>query len=247
MRLGVPAYVFPGQKPLVTLQNLAPAPAIVILNPGNGDAPFSAPWQAQAGRLMARGVKVLGYVHTDDGTRPVQDVEASIDNYLKPASGTFSVSGIFLDEMSTSCSAEPYYASLYRYIRDVHPGALVAANPGTPVNICFLRAGSTVANTFVTFEHDASTYLSGYQGNIVQQNGAFAAGTQYPATRFWHLAYGASAAQMSKIVSLGAARHAGYIYVTNASLPNPWDSVASYISSEARAVATLSPRLSGDS
>lgn len=247
LKLGVPAYVFPGQPPLVTLQTMNPAPGIVILNPDNGDGPFNASWQAQADRLRAKGITVLGYVHTDDGSRPVADVETSIDNYLKPASGAPQVSGVFLDEMSTSCSAEPYYANLYRYIHSIDPAAFVAANPGTAVNVCFLRPGSVVANTFVTFEHDAATYISDYQGNIVEQDGTFSSGAQYPAATFWHLIYEASSSQMSQILSLAAARNAGYFYATDGSLPNPWDSVASYIAAEARAAVDPSPGQAGRS
>lgn len=241
LSLGVPAYVYPGQPPLVTLQRMNPAPGIVILNPDNGDGPFDAAWRAQANRLTARHIKVLGYVHTDEGTRPVAAVEASISNYLGSAAGAPSVSGIFLDEMSTSCAAEPYYASLYQYIRRMDPAAFVVANPGTAVNVCFLGASGTVANTFVTFEHDAATYTSQYLGNVVQANGQFSPGTQYPATTFWHLVYGAASSQMPQIVALASARHAGYAYVTDGTLPNPWDSVASYIAAEARVAASVSP------
>jgi Spherulation-specific family 4 len=241
LRLGVPAYVFPGQSPLVTLQTMTPSPGIVILNPDNGDAPFSAAWQSQADQLRARGIMVLGYVHTDDGTRPVADAEASIKNYLESSSGPPAVNGIFLDEMSTSCSAEPYYANLYNYIHTIDPSAFVAANPGTAVNVCYLQPGSMVANTFVTFEHDASTYMSGYQGNVVEANGQISSGAQYPATDFWHLIYGASSSQMPQIIALAEARHAGYAYVTDGNLPNPWDSVASYILAEAKAMAGQPP------
>jgi Spherulation-specific family 4 len=246
MRLGVPAYVFPGQPPLATLQNLASAPGIVILNPGNGDAQFTTSWQTQAASLAVSGVKVLGYVHTDEGTRPLADVEASINNYLKPASGRRAVSGIFLDEMSDSCSAESYYAGLYSYIRSVFHGAFVAANPGTPVNVCFLNS-AMVANTFVTFEHDAATYQSGFRGNVIEANGVITPGAKYPPKKFWHLIYGATSAQMPAIISLAAVRNAGYVYATDADLPNPWDSVASYISSEASAVAAPPSRHSGGS
>ena len=182
LRLGVPAYVFPGQAPLVTLEKLNPSPGIVILNPDNGDGPFNTVWQSQADLLRARGVMVLGYVHTDEGSRPVADTEASITNYLNSSAGAPHVSGIFLDEMSTSCSAEPYYASLYQYIHHVDPAAFVVVNPGTAVNACFLSPGSMVANIFVTFEHDAATYISQYQGNVIEANGQFSAGTQYRGT-----------------------------------------------------------------
>ena len=237
LSLGVPAYVFPGQAPLQTLQSMSPAPGIVILNPDNGDGPFGPAWQAQADRLRARSITVLGYVYTSDATRPVADAETAIRNYLGSRPGRAHISGIFLDEMSTSCSAYSYYATLYRYIHQLDPAAFVAANPGTPVNVCFLSPRNTVANTFVTFEHDASSYESGYQGNVIGSNGTVSAGSQYPARTFWHLIYGAGAGQMPRLVALAEQRHAGYAYVTDASLPNPWASVPSYLTAEAQAMA----------
>lgn len=245
MKLGVPAYVFPGQRALVTLETMSPAPGIVILNPDNGDAPFSAAWQAQADKLRARGITVLGYVHTDYATRPIGQVEASIGNYFQSAAGPPHVSGIFLDNMSNSCSTESYYASLYSYILQIDPAAFVAANPGAPLNICFLRPGSTVADTFVTFEHDAESYISDYQGNVIAHNGTLSSGAKYPATRFWHLIYGADRSQLTRIIALASARHVGYVYVTDGSLPNPWDSVPSYIL--AGAAAAANPGQAGNS
>lgn len=245
LQLGVPAYVYPGQPPLVTLQTMKPAAGIVILNPGNGDAPFDASWQAQAKRLVANGVTVLGYVHTDEATRPLADTEAAIRNYLQPAVGHLAVSGIFLDEMSDSCTAESYYAELYSYIRGLDNSAFVAANPGTAVSSCFLQSEHKVADTFVTFEHDAASYSSQFRGNIISQNGKYSLGSQYSAATFWHLVYSASRSQLSHIIALARDRHAGYVYATDGSLPNPWDSIASYIRAESTAVAATSPVSAG--
>ncbi len=245
LTMAVPAYVFPGQPPLASLRRLTPPPGMVILNPDNGDAPFGAPWQAQADQLRARGTAVLGYVHTDAATRPLAAAESSISNYFQSASGGLPhVSGIFLDEMSSACAEEPYYAALYAYIRRIDPLAIVVANPGAPVNACFLRPRSPVANVFVTFEHDVSTYLSQYQGNVVAASGAITSGSHYPAGDFCHLIYGASRAQLRHVLALAVARHAGCAYVTDGDLPNPWDTVPSYLPAEARAMAAV-PGASG--
>jgi hypothetical protein len=238
LRLGVPAYVYPGQPPLAALRAVSPAPGVVILNPANGDGPFDAQWQAVADRLRARGIMVLGYVHTDEGSRPFADATASIDNYLAASSaGRPHVSGIFLDELPSSCSFVPYYASLRQYIRHADPAAFVAANPGAPVSSCYLRPRGQVAQAFVTYEHDAATYLSGYRGNVVWPDGRITGGWTFPAAQFWHLVYAASSSQMPRIVALAAARHAACAYVTNGDLPNPWNSVPPYLPAEARLMA----------
>jgi hypothetical protein len=235
--LGVPAYVYPGQPALVSLQRMNPVPGIVILNPGNGDGPFSLSWQAQARRLGGRGVTVLGYVHTDAATRTLAAAEVSIRNYLRPATGTNQVSGIFLDEMANTCTAVPYYSQLYAYIRSLDASAFVAANPGTPVSSCFLSHRHKVADTFVTFEHDAATYQSSFQGNVVNSHGTFTMGTKYAASTFWHLIYSTSGTELDGLVSLARRRHAGYVYITDGGLPNPWDTLAGYARAEAAAAA----------
>ena len=246
--LGVPAYVYPGQPALASLQGMSPAPGIVILNPGNGDAPFTRSWQAQASRLRARGTTVLGYVHTDAASRSLADAEISIRNYLRPATGTNQVSGIFLDEMANTCSALPYYARLYAYIRGLDGSAFVAANPGVPVSACFLHPGDKVADTFVTFEHDAATYQDSFQGNVVNANGTYSLGTKYPASTFWHLVYSAGGPQLGGVISLARRRHAGYVYVTDGSLPNPWDTLTTYAPAEsAAAAAARTPNTKGQS
>lgn len=243
LKLTVPAYVIPGEPELVTLQKMNPAPAVVILNPDNGDGPFNSQWQSQADRLRARGIMVLGYVHTDGGTRPIADTEASISNYLQSSSGGKPhVSGIFLDEIPSTCWPLSYYASLYAFIQHADPGAFVVANPGAPVSACYLRSRRTIAQTFVTFEHDAVTYMSSYQGNVAEPNGRFSAGKQYPATKFWHMIYAASSSQLPHIVALVAARHAGWAYITDANLPNPYDTLPGYITAEARTMAATSTR-----
>jgi hypothetical protein len=242
LELGVPAYVFPGQKPLVTLGSMTPAPGIVVLDPGNGDVGFSGSWQSQADKLRARGTIVLGYVYTDYASRPISAAENSVDNYFRSDSGGVDVSGIFFDQMSTSCSKESYYHQLYQYVQSVDPDAFVADNPGTPVNVCALEPSDKVADTFVTFEDDARAYSATFLGNIVGPSGVYSQGAQYPPSAFWHLVYGASAAQMPQLVALAASRHAGYIYATNDNLPNPYDSVPGYIDVEDRTAATAPSR-----
>jgi hypothetical protein len=240
--LGVPAYVYPGQPELASLQGLNPPPGIVILNPGNGDAPFDASWQAQARRLRVRGVTVLGYVRAGATSRSLADAETSVRNYLQPAAGSDQVSGIFLDEMANGCENMSYYTQLYAYIRSLEPSAFVAANPGTAVSACYLQTRQKVADTFVTFEHDAATYQSSFPGNVLNPDGSFSMGLRYPPGTFWHLVYDASSSQLSQDLTLARRRNAGYVYITDTNLPNPWDSAASYLPAEARAAAATPPR-----
>lgn len=157
LEIGVPAYVWANDAMLAGLTATGPAASVVVLNPGNGDAPFDAAWRARAdalrGGTTATGekTKVLGYVHTDHGNRDAAAVKASVDNYLKAPDGRLHVDGIFFDVVSRDCgpgnSTRDQYAELRRYVEDtlhsVDPAAsgLVVNNPGTAIADCYLEPG----------------------------------------------------------------------------------------------------------
>ena len=81
-----------------------------------------------------------------------------------------------------------------------------------------------VGDTVVVFEGAYSAYKNwakpSWAGN-------------YPASKFAHLVYATSGnAAMKNAIKLSQQRNAGNIYVTNDVLPNPWDTLPSYWSSE---------------
>src|SRR5438445_2610080 len=88
---------------------------IVILNPssGPGTAP-QASFTSAITAMKAAGIKVLGYVFTSYGTRPIASVEADIDKYV-----TFypDIIGINFDEFATSAGQEAYYGSINTYAK----------------------------------------------------------------------------------------------------------------------------------
>jgi hypothetical protein len=59
----------------------------------------------------------------------------------------------------------------------------------------------------------------------------------YPADRFANTVYGAvTSSQANSAISLARSRNAGYVFVTNLSLPNPYDALPAYWSSEVTAI-----------
>lgn len=234
IRVGVPAYVPPGDPLEVDLLRADPPAALVIVNADNGDAPFDPTWQAQADRLRAHGSRVIGYVHTDYAKRPVADVEASADDYLRTADGRPHVDGIFFDTTTTDCGSaagltdyRDYYLALRDYVRATMrsvrgPHPLVVDNPGLPVADCYLAPGTRTADTFVTFEGDAGAYGAWAGGNVVDANG-FRPGAEYGPTSFWHLVFGVpDEAAGRAIITTARARGAGYVYATDVADPNQW-------------------------
>ncbi|MDH6577429.1 spherulation-specific family 4 protein [Kitasatospora sp. MAP5-34] len=244
LEIGVPAYVWPGDPMLADLTAASPATSIVILNPGNGDSPFDTTWQAQADKLR-QGVtasgghtRVLGYVHTDNGSRSAAAVQASVDNYLKTTDGRLHVDGIFFDVVSRDCGTDntvrDYYYGLRQYVQttmnSVDPSVsdLVVDNPGTAIADCYLEAGHRTADTFVTYEGTYADYTgTGWLGgNTFNSTAGYYSGAGFDpsGTAFWHLVYGVpDTTAMQTTLATAFNRGAGYAYATGAGLPNPWN------------------------
>ncbi len=207
--MAVPAYFYPGSY-WTQLDQAKPGVGVAVMNPGSG--PGSGPdsnYVAAVKSAEAAGITVVGYVYTSYGSRSIAAVESDINNYY---SWYPDLDGIFLDEASTSCTNEPYYATLNSYVKSKGGAGLTVLNPGTQTNQCYEPA----ADILLTFEGSDTQYVNSYSAPSWV--------ARYPASHFWHVIYGtASVSAMATAVQLSKARNAGYVYVTSASLPNPYD------------------------
>lgn len=263
IEIAVPAYVYPGDPFLATMEDpvkMPVPPSIVIVNVANGDADESVldhDADLLRARMAASGdhVKVIGYVHTTHGARPIADVEASIDRYLAARNGSVHYDGIFFDEGIADCGPiagsmqyRDYYRKLREYVWSKMPARaqdLEVINIGTAVNTCYLDPAHRAADVFVTFEDSYDHYLTnavdagwayGWVGGNVIANGQYAQGAEYDSSSFWHLVYNTSQARWSSVVDTALRRHAGYVDATDAyrvgQLLNPWAQMPSYLNSE---------------
>ncbi len=230
-------------------------PIHAILNPasGPGTSPIDPNYVNVGGvgpavDLDAAGGRLYGYVATTFGARPLAAVEADIDVYYDPAywrGAGVLVRGIFLDEMSNDLASTGYYQTLTAYVKSKDAGARVFGNPGTPFtqDTSGGTSGFTVADyagsvdTIVTFENTGAAYRTSYTApSWLATRGA---------DHFAHIVHSEPAsADMLQDLQLAAARKAGFVYVTDDVLPNPFDFLASYWSAEAAAlVPTALPAL----
>ena len=208
--IAVPAYFYPGGSPnyWTQLQQAGPG-TLAVMNPASG--PGSAPdpnYVSAVKAAEAAGITVVGYVYTSYGSRSLRAVESDVNKYYS----WYPVQGIFFDEASTSCSMEPYYAQLNSFVKAKGGAARTVLNPGTQTSQCYASA----ADTLLTFEGPDSEYVNSYSAPSWVSS--------YPASRFWHVIYETSTTSaMATAVQLSKTRNAGYVYVTSASLPNPYD------------------------
>jgi hypothetical protein len=88
--IGIPTYFAPSDTAdWNNIENNASKVSLVIVNPGNGPDPSQASaYQSLYATLHAKGIKVLGYVHTLAGCRPYHS------NYNYTTSPDYAVSGL---------------------------------------------------------------------------------------------------------------------------------------------------------
>jgi hypothetical protein len=220
--VSIPAYFYPGPNWAEAVTS-SPAPGMMILDitsSGAGGAPDRAYAQA-VGRAEAAGIQVLGYASTDYGRRPAAAVEAEVRHYR----AWYHVSGMFLDEAAAGTGRLPYYRRLGDYIRAADPGAAVMLNPGTYPSRRYMSLGDVVLAYEGPYERYATLRVPGWVD-------------RYPAARFSHVVYGTPGSRLAAVVRLAAARHAGYVYVTDLAGRNPYRALPRYWPAENAMVAT---------
>ena len=210
----VPLYTVPSDSSWAAVATAKMAhpkvPVYAVVDPASGPGPAAdAGYAAGIGKLQLAGVTVLGYVPTGYGGRTVADIEANIDRWK---SFYPTMQGIFFDEMSIRMGDETIYKTVSQYAKSKGM-TFTVGNPGVDTKPTFV--GTTdVVMIYEGSGFPATTALSGWH-------------TSYPRTSFGLFAYGVTAPNHALIKQARA--YVGYIYVNSDVLPNPWDSVPSYL------------------
>ena len=228
--IAIPAYFYPSQPSSQwnTSVSDAPLPAgkqrVLIMNPNSGPGrSLDQNYLTAVNTVHAAGTGFLvyGYVHTKYGKRNLSTVEGEINQYYS----WYPVDGIFVDETASAASyVSSYYQPLVNFITSKKAGAGVMLNPGVYPDQSYLNITVPSGSTLVVnvFESSYSSYLT-----ATVPSWAFS----YPSGKFSHLVYSTTAAQMANAVSLSSQRNAGWVYVTDLGVSNPWAALPSYWSS----------------
>lgn len=127
-------------------------------------------------KLYDEGVKMVGYVATNFGDRPKEDVEADIRKYVdeyyvdekKLVNGKWVVtgkkisniiSGIFLDQVDNNDGTEEtkkHYEGLYKYIHDTVDGK--EGENGFPFDTVILNAGARIHPDYLNYAETIVIY-----------------------------------------------------------------------------------------
>jgi hypothetical protein len=251
----VPAYFYPSASgsdwDRLTSAARSGASITAIVNPGSGPGTSSNSDYVRAiNGFRAAGGTVIGYVPSgyigqqvnagascqpaSGGTYTTGDVIACAGLYKT----FYAVDGIFVDEFGPPVGGAlpgdvlSFYQSVYDGIKAVDPNWTVFGNPGQGAPESLLRVGSVGgADTLVTFENRAALYVGSPPAAYT---------SNFPASRFANILIESGAGfDVTAALTAARARNVGYIYITDDTLPNPYDRLPTYFDAEVAGIARL--------
>jgi Spherulation-specific family 4 len=233
----VPAYFYPSYlgSPWDDLTTAAARiPIEAIMNPDSGPGPgVNSDYVTAVQNLQAAGGKVIGYVATGYGARASGDILNDISNYVD----WYGVDGIFLDEMGNSDGTLDYVA-LYQSIQALAAESCielhVVGNPGEPFSEAFI----TAADTLVIFEGPyANSDPTGASFEAYPNEGPYTGLSPwwqcYSSSQIANIVYSEpTEGDALRSVVKALRQNAGYLYITDATLPNPYGALPTFWNDE---------------
>jgi len=212
----IPLYIYPegnNWQRLFDAYRAHPITTWAIVNVYNGPGDALDPNYANSiPQLHSAGINTLGYVLTNYTRRSQMQVRADIDKWKS----LYNVKGIFFDEMTNNDNDANvnYYRTVNTYAKS-QGFSFTVGNPGTRTSPKYFQ---TVDN-IVIFEED-----TGFPSKDIlcsqDTNGKGRGSVSIIPYNIGSL----NEAQVRDVKSC-----AGFIYVTNDVLPNPWDTLPNYL------------------
>ena len=199
----IPLYSYPGElwEYLIALCNkFYSVPVWAIANPNNGPGKtINADYTRYIKRLQDVGIKVAGYVSTSYAKRLQSNVNNDISSWLSYYNPT--IDGIFLDEIPTREADYSYYSEIITSLQ--HDNIQVILNPGVEPDPCYFT------DDVIVVVHESDYYPTGSEGHKNQKAALILNQKSL------------EIAQLDQLTALFK-----WIYVTEDTLPNPWDTLS---------------------
>ena len=200
-------------------------PLFVIINPNSGPCDLLAGcpdpnYKKGIANLTKSGVVVLGYLDTLNGLRLQSLVEDDIQDYSDWYK-QYGLKGVFFDQMNNADGGESYYQDLTNYAKGAAGLTYTFGNPGTDTQTSYVETGT--ADVLDIFENGALPTISGLQA------ATFATTEAFNKQSFSFLSYAQSSLPSEQLIG-NFSNFVGYMYLTADSGSNPWDTIASYLS-----------------
>jgi hypothetical protein len=209
----IPLYSFPTHATwtsVIAAKTAHPTvPVMAVVSPANGpNTKISSSYTTGIARLLAAGIKVIGYVYTSYTARPEAEVRADIDRWRSFYPG---VTGIFFDEQMHRAGGEGYYQRLTDYAKS-RGFDFTIGNPGADSIPSYIGT----VDMILIYESSGLPSLTRLEGWH----------SSYPKSNFGIIPYNVGSLDPAAVQSFK--QRVGYVYLTNDTLPNPWDTLPSY-------------------
>lgn len=222
---GLPAYFypFPRSQEWPAASQLSAA-SLLVINPASGPgATLDKNYLDVMRRLGTGGPRVYGYVDSAYGSRAAATIVAESRRHRR----WYGVSGIFLDQTALDTEHFDHYGRILGRLHSL--GFDVAMNPGQP----------DIDRRYVDLAEHVVTFEGSYDSYKRQQFPAW--GRDYPPHKIWHLVYDVPTARaMEHVIGRARSHGAGLVYVTDRTMPNPWDGLPVYWHEERGSIAGCS-------
>lgn len=204
----VPAYAWWGVRDFWDkLKSVEGVKMIVIFNPqsGPGDEKDEN-WEKLISFFKSMRHIPVGYVHTSYGKKSTTEVKREIDLWLEFYP---EIEGFFIDEVSENLD---YYKFLWNYIKR-KGNFVVILNPGTTLPEKF----DDISDVIVYYEGEYIAYYEGEYSNILTN-------TWSDGAVIIHSFEG----EVGKIIGELEKRKVNWFWITDDTLPNPYDKIPTY-------------------
>lgn len=189
----------------------------IIVNPASGPGTSVSPFYTTALDNKPSNQRAIGYVHSNYNTRPIAEVLSDIDDWyvMYP-----QISGIFMDLLQNGGATADvcYGATVHNFVKSKHPNDLVVMNPGANVEAVYEPYSDIFGNaegTDVTYASWAP-YTDGFENNSDYSD------------RFWHILHTTDASDLAATLALTRTNNAGWVLITDRTMPNPYTAVPTY-------------------
>ena len=241
----VPLFVYPNWwigptynwTPLITaITNNPTVKFVVAININSGpDTAVNTDYSAHglvdlrnAATASGADLKIIGYNSTlyNNGTRSAAQIDLDTDRWFS-FYGT-QIDGIFFDEMKNTTGSEAFYLARSNYAKSKNWVGITWGNPGTSTIAGYVPT----VDTLVIVEADNSSRPNSATMNTRTFNGV------YPREKFCSIIYNQPSLDSTYIDST-ITPYVGYYWVTDDILPNPYDTLPTYLTSFMAKLATI--------
>jgi hypothetical protein len=220
MNVLVPAYFDPSSSDcwsrMSTQAEKMSGRLYAIANKDSGPGSYDSTYTNAINSMHANTGKVIGYVYTNYGAIGIDAVKSDIDKWY---SYYPTLDGIFLDCQDNVTGKEAYYIEIYNYIKQKDSTALVVSNPGTnTIENYLVYNGQRVSDVDCIFEVN-----TGFNSWIPSSWCS-----KYSSDNFYVIPYNTPSNEYVGVVNRAHQLNVGWIYCTNSTLPNPYNTLPTY-------------------